>query len=61
MTRLLEKSSDGSSIEFRLTTADGTLRWAENRYVPVRDANGRLVEVEGIVIEKKIIDLLEAL
>jgi len=51
MTRLLEKSSDGSSIEFRLTTADGTLRWVENRYVPVRDADGRLIEVEGIVID----------
>jgi diguanylate cyclase (GGDEF)-like protein/PAS domain S-box-containing protein len=51
MTRLLEKSSDGSSIEFRLTTADGTLRWVDNRYVPVRDAEGRLVEVEGIVID----------
>jgi diguanylate cyclase (GGDEF)-like protein/PAS domain S-box-containing protein len=51
MARLLEKTSDGSSIEFRLTTADGTLRWVENRYVPVRDADGRLVEVEGIVID----------
>ena len=51
MTRLLEKSSDGSSIEFRLTTADGSLRWVDNRYVPVRDADGRLIEVEGIVID----------
>ena len=51
MTRLLEKGTDGSSIEFRLTTGDGTLRWVENRYVPVRDAEGRLIEVEGIVID----------
>jgi diguanylate cyclase (GGDEF)-like protein/PAS domain S-box-containing protein len=51
MSRLFERSSDGSSIEFRLTAADGTLRWVDNRYVPVRDADGRLVEVEGIVID----------
>jgi len=51
MARLLDKSSDESSIEFRLTTADGTVRWVENRYVPVRDTDGRLVEVEGIVID----------
>ena len=51
MRRLLERSSDGSSIEFRLTTADGSLRWVDNRYVPVRDADGRLIEVEGIVID----------
>jgi diguanylate cyclase (GGDEF)-like protein/PAS domain S-box-containing protein len=51
MTRLLERSSEGSSIEFRLTTGDGTLRWVDNRYIPVRDVEGRLVEVEGIVID----------
>jgi diguanylate cyclase (GGDEF)-like protein/PAS domain S-box-containing protein len=51
MTRLLEKSSDGASIEFRFIAADGSLHWVENRYVPVRDAEGRLVEVEGIVID----------
>jgi diguanylate cyclase (GGDEF)-like protein/PAS domain S-box-containing protein len=51
MTRLLEKNSDGSSIEFRFIAADGTLHWVDNRYVPVRDADGRLIEVEGIVID----------
>jgi diguanylate cyclase (GGDEF)-like protein/PAS domain S-box-containing protein len=51
MRRLLERSSDGSSIEFRLTTPDGSLRWVDNRYIPVRDTDGRLIEVEGIVID----------
>jgi diguanylate cyclase (GGDEF)-like protein/PAS domain S-box-containing protein len=51
MTRLLEKTSDGSSIEFHLIAGDGTLRWVDNRYIPVRDSDGRLVEVEGIVID----------
>ena len=27
------------------------MRWVENRYVPVRDKEGRLIEVEGIVID----------
>jgi len=34
-----------------LRAGDGALRWVENRYVPVRDKEGRLIEVEGIVID----------
>jgi diguanylate cyclase (GGDEF)-like protein/PAS domain S-box-containing protein len=51
MARVLEKDAVGASIEFRLCTGDGALRWVENRYVPVRDKEGRLIEVEGIVID----------
>jgi diguanylate cyclase (GGDEF)-like protein/PAS domain S-box-containing protein len=51
MARLLDKDAEGASIEFRLCTADGALRWVENRYVPVRDKEGRIIEVEGIVID----------
>jgi diguanylate cyclase (GGDEF)-like protein/PAS domain S-box-containing protein len=51
MARILDKDAEGASIEFRLVTADGALRWVENRYVPVRDKEGRLIEVEGIVID----------
>jgi diguanylate cyclase (GGDEF)-like protein/PAS domain S-box-containing protein len=51
MARILNKDAQGSSIEFRLRTGDGQLRWVENRYVPVRDGEGRLIEVEGIVID----------
>jgi diguanylate cyclase (GGDEF)-like protein/PAS domain S-box-containing protein len=51
MARILDKDAQGSSIEFRLCAADGVLRWVENRYVPVRDKEGRLIEVEGIVID----------
>jgi diguanylate cyclase (GGDEF)-like protein/PAS domain S-box-containing protein len=51
MARILDKDADGASIEFRLRTADGALRWVENRYVPVRDKEGRLIEVEGIIID----------
>jgi diguanylate cyclase (GGDEF)-like protein/PAS domain S-box-containing protein len=51
MSSILNKDAEGASIEFRLRTGDGTLRWVENRYVPVRDKEGRLIEVEGIVID----------
>jgi diguanylate cyclase (GGDEF)-like protein/PAS domain S-box-containing protein len=51
MARVLEKDALGASIEFRLCASDGTVRWVENRYVPVRDKGGRLIEVEGIIID----------
>jgi diguanylate cyclase (GGDEF)-like protein/PAS domain S-box-containing protein len=51
MARILDKDGEGASIEFRLRTGDGALRWVENRYVPVRDKEGRLIEVEGIIID----------
>jgi diguanylate cyclase (GGDEF)-like protein/PAS domain S-box-containing protein len=51
MARILDKDAAGASIEFRLRTGDGAMRWVENRYVPVRDKGGRLIEVEGIVID----------
>jgi diguanylate cyclase (GGDEF)-like protein/PAS domain S-box-containing protein len=51
MRSLLNKDAEGASIEFRLRAGDGVLRWVENRYVPVRDKEGRLIEVEGIVID----------
>jgi diguanylate cyclase (GGDEF)-like protein/PAS domain S-box-containing protein len=51
MARTLEKDAAGASIEFRLQTGDGGGRWVENRYTPVRDRHGRLVEIEGMVID----------
>ena len=51
MARVLEKDAQGASIEFRLCASDGALHWVENRYVPIRDKDGRLIEVEGIIID----------
>jgi len=51
MASIINKDAHGASIEFRLRTGQGTWRWVENRYTPVRDASGRLVEVEGIIID----------
>jgi diguanylate cyclase (GGDEF)-like protein/PAS domain S-box-containing protein len=51
MARVLDKDAQGASIEFRLRTGDGSRRWVENRYTPVRDREGRLIEVEGMIID----------
>jgi diguanylate cyclase (GGDEF)-like protein/PAS domain S-box-containing protein len=51
MARVLEKDAESSTIEFRLRTGDGTFRWVENRYTPIRGKDGRLSEVEGIIID----------
>lgn len=51
MARALEKDARAASLEFRLRTGDGCHRWVENRYTPVRDKDGRLSEVEGIIID----------
>lgn len=51
MTRLLENGAEASSIEFRLVAGSDRYRWVDNRYTPIRDRNGRLVEVEGIIID----------
>lgn len=52
MARVLERDAEAASFEFRLRTGDGGFRWVENRYTPVRDKrDGRLIEVEGIIID----------
>jgi diguanylate cyclase (GGDEF)-like protein/PAS domain S-box-containing protein len=51
MARMLERGAGGDSIEFRLRTGAGDKRWVENRYSPRRDREGRLLEVEGIIID----------
>jgi diguanylate cyclase (GGDEF)-like protein/PAS domain S-box-containing protein len=51
MARTVEKNAQGASLEFRLRTGDGAYRWVENRYTTVRDKHGRLVEIEGMIID----------
>lgn len=51
MARVLDRHALGASIEFRLRTGQGDWRWVENRYVPVRDEDGRLLEIEGIILD----------
>ncbi|MGE7956013.1 GGDEF/EAL domain-containing response regulator [Pseudomonas sp. NPDC089530] len=51
MLRVLDRGVAGASIEFRMLTGDGAFRWVENRYIPVRNAQGQLVEIEGIILD----------
>ncbi len=52
MARVLDRRVTQASVEFRLRTGDGNCRWVENRFVPVRDVDGRLVEVEGLILDQ---------
>ena len=51
MARVFEKDAQPSSLEFRMLGAHGSVRWVENRYIPIRDRDGALIEIEGIVID----------
>jgi diguanylate cyclase (GGDEF)-like protein/PAS domain S-box-containing protein len=51
MARTVERNAEGASIEFRLRTGDCKYRWVENRYTTVRDKSGRLLEIEGMIID----------
>lgn len=47
----VEGDSRPGVVEHRVLTSRGVYRWVENRYTPVRDAKGRLVEIEGILMD----------
>jgi diguanylate cyclase (GGDEF)-like protein/PAS domain S-box-containing protein len=51
MAHMLEQGAEGGSIEFRLRTGSGTTRWVETRCSLRRDKDGRMLEVEGIIID----------
>jgi len=51
MIELLMSHASPITIEYRMLTKSGASRWMENRYTPVRDAAGRLIEIEGIMID----------
>ena len=48
---LLEARAEPAIIEFRLLARGGDTRWVENRLRPVRGADGRLLEIEGILTD----------
>ena len=50
------EGSEPAAVEFRMRASDGTCRSIESHYTPLRDAGGRLLEIEGIltdITEKK--------
>jgi len=51
MAHLLDKDSHRGSFEFRMMTGHGDYRWVENRYTPIRDDAGRLIEIEGLLYD----------
>ncbi|HEY5103226.1 MAG TPA: EAL domain-containing protein [Steroidobacteraceae bacterium] len=51
MAELLNSDASAITIEYRMFTKTGVSRWVENRYTPVRDGSGNLVEIEGIMID----------
>jgi diguanylate cyclase (GGDEF)-like protein/PAS domain S-box-containing protein len=51
MANVLERNAAAATIEFRLMLPAGGFRWVDNRYTPVRDEVGRLVEVEGVIVD----------
>jgi diguanylate cyclase (GGDEF)-like protein/PAS domain S-box-containing protein len=56
LARIVMEGTRSETVEFRIRTRDGTYRWVENHLAPVRDAAGRLVEIEGLltdITEKK--------
>jgi diguanylate cyclase (GGDEF)-like protein/PAS domain S-box-containing protein len=56
MARLGKEGGAPAAVEFRMRASDGLYRWLECHYTPIRDAAGRLVEIEGIltdITEKK--------
>lgn len=48
---IIEGKADHTLIEFRLKKADGSYAWLEGRGYPVRDADNRLVAIEGILTD----------
>ncbi|MDE2267137.1 MAG: diguanylate cyclase, partial [Alphaproteobacteria bacterium] len=51
MAEMLRKDASARTIENRMVVSTGESRWVETRHTPVRDTNGRLIEVEGIMID----------
>ncbi|HZQ14384.1 MAG TPA: EAL domain-containing protein [Pseudolabrys sp.] len=49
--QLVDPGRRRGAFEFRLLNSDGDIRWVENRYTQIRDAAGRLVEIEGLLID----------
>ena len=56
LARIMMAGTQPETIEFRMRNKKGVYRWVETRYTPLRDAAGRLVEIEGVltdITEKK--------
>jgi len=48
---LVHENAAPALLEFRLLTQAGAERWFENHCTPVRDGEGRVIEIEGILTD----------
>ena len=51
LARMAAEGRQPATTEFRMRAKDGAYYWLECRYTPVRDAAGRLVEIEGLLAD----------
>jgi diguanylate cyclase (GGDEF)-like protein/PAS domain S-box-containing protein len=51
VVRVSEPGSRPGVLEYRIRGTDNRYRCVENRYTPVRDASGRLLEIEGTLVD----------
>jgi diguanylate cyclase (GGDEF)-like protein/PAS domain S-box-containing protein len=59
MAQAAMDGSQSKAFEYRHRMRGGGYRWVENYYTPIRDAAGRLIEIEGIltdVTERKAVE-----
>lgn len=56
MAQIVMGKTQSETVEFRMRKRDGTYRWVENHFTPIRDTAGCLIEIEGVltdITEKK--------
>jgi diguanylate cyclase (GGDEF)-like protein/PAS domain S-box-containing protein len=51
LEHILDTEADGGIFEFRVRTGDGIYCWMESRSTPIRDRDGHLLEVQGILTD----------
>jgi diguanylate cyclase (GGDEF)-like protein/PAS domain S-box-containing protein len=51
LAHVFDQGNQRGVSEFRLLTSRGDYRWVENQFTPIRDAAGRLIELEGLLID----------
>ena len=51
LTQMAMKGSKPAVDEFRMRAKDGAYYWLDCRYTPIRDASGRLLEIEGLLTD----------
>jgi diguanylate cyclase (GGDEF)-like protein/PAS domain S-box-containing protein len=49
IAELLATDAPSATLEYRVVTREGAIRWVENRCTPVRDGDGQVLEIEGIL------------